>query len=81
MAVSRKYLEGVRGLLCSSEYLMRSVIFLTNWAPREQKSETRLLPRFLQESVLASTDPCLAHRIWFTIGFRKWCDRNMNFQL
>lgn len=69
MAVSRKYLEGVRGLLCSSEYLMRNVIFLTKWAPGAQKSEPRLLPCFLQESILASTNPCLAHRIWFTIGF------------
>lgn len=66
MAVSRKYLEGARDLLCSSEYLMHSVIFLTKWAPRTQKSEPRSLPCFLQKSILASTDPCLAHRIWVT---------------
>lgn len=58
--VSSKYLEGVRGLLCSSEYLMHSVVFLTKWAPRAHKSEPSLLPCFLQESISASTDPLLA---------------------
>lgn len=67
MAVSLKYLEGGRGLLCSSEYLMLGVMVLTDWAPRAQKSEPRWLPCFLQESIPASTDPCLAHRIWVMI--------------
>lgn len=66
MEVSRKYFEGVRGLLCSSEYLMHSVIFLTEWVPRAQKSEPRSLPCFQQEEYLGfySPLPCsqnLAH--------------------
>lgn len=36
---------------------MRSVIFLTEWVPRAQKSEPRSLPRFLQEEYLGFYSP------------------------
>ena len=36
MVFSGKYKEGGRGLLCSSEYLIGSVIVLTEWPPEHR---------------------------------------------
>lgn len=59
MEIFPKFLEGMWALLWPSEDLINSVLFLNKWAFTAPKSEPRLIPCCLQESLLASVDPAL----------------------